>query len=99
MYQPNSVIRRRVDVPEDANDQSRATHERRAGHPPHETGAVLTGMPTTSDGPRGGGTETAVPVSSLVIFLVLAALLGLVAATWPARRAARLDVLAAIASR
>ena len=48
---------------------------------------------------RGGGTETAVPVSSLVIFLVLAALLGLVAATWPARRAARLDVLAAIASR
>jgi putative ABC transport system permease protein len=40
-----------------------------------------------------------VPVSSLVIFLVLAALLGLVAATWPARRAARLDVLAAIASR
>jgi len=43
--------------------------------------------------------QTAVPVSSLVIFLVLAALLGLVAATWPARRAARLDVLAAIASR
>jgi hypothetical protein len=50
-------------------------------------------------GGGGGGTETAVPVSSLVIFLVLAALLGLVAATWPARRAARLDVLAAIASR
>ena len=48
---------------------------------------------------RGGVTETAVPVSSLVIFLVPAALLGLVAATWPARRAARLDVLAAIASR
>ena len=53
--------------------------------------------PATARG--GGGTETAVPVSSLVIFLVLAALLGLVAATWPARRAARLDVLAAIASR
>jgi putative ABC transport system permease protein len=43
--------------------------------------------------------ETAVPVSSLVIFLVLAALLGLLAATWPARRAGRLDVLAAIASQ
>jgi putative ABC transport system permease protein len=43
-------------------------------------------------------TEVAIPVSSLVVFLVLAALLGLVAATWPARRAARLDVLAAIAS-
>jgi putative ABC transport system permease protein len=40
----------------------------------------------------------AVPVPSLIVFLVLAALLGLVAATWPARRAARLDVLAAIAS-
>jgi putative ABC transport system permease protein len=40
-----------------------------------------------------------VPVSSLVIFLVLAAVLGLLAATWPARRAARLDVLAAIATQ
>ena len=39
-----------------------------------------------------------VPYVSLVVFLVLAALLGLVAAGWPARRAARLDVLAAIAA-
>jgi putative ABC transport system permease protein len=45
-----------------------------------------------------GITDTVVPVSNLVIFLVLAALLGLVAAGWPARRAARLDVLAAIAT-
>jgi len=45
-----------------------------------------------------GITETAVPVSSLLIFLLLSALLGLVAASWPARRAARLDVLAAIAA-
>ena len=45
-----------------------------------------------------GITETVVPVSSLVIFLLLAAVLGLIAATWPARRAARLDVLAAIAT-
>ena len=36
--------------------------------------------------------------SSLVIFLILAALLGLLAASWPARRAAKLDVLAAIAA-
>ncbi|MDA8301674.1 MAG: FtsX-like permease family protein [Actinomycetota bacterium] len=43
-------------------------------------------------------TATSVPVPSLVVFLVLSALLGLVAATWPARRAARLDVLAAIAT-
>jgi putative ABC transport system permease protein len=45
-----------------------------------------------------GITDTAVPVTSLLIFLLLAALLGLVAASWPARRAARLDVLAAIAT-
>src|SRR5271166_1335172 len=46
-----------------------------------------------------GITDIVVPVSSLVIFLVLAALLGLIAASWPARRAARLDVLAAIAAQ
>ena len=45
-----------------------------------------------------GITDTAVPVSSLLIFLLLSAVLGLVAASWPARRAARLDVLAAIAA-
>jgi ABC-type lipoprotein release transport system permease subunit len=33
-----------------------------------------------------------------VAFLVIAALLGLGAASWPARRAAKLDVLAAIAA-
>ncbi len=35
---------------------------------------------------------------SLVLFLVISALLGLGAASWPARRAARLDLLAAIAA-
>ncbi|MDQ2812702.1 MAG: ABC transporter permease [Actinomycetota bacterium] len=45
-----------------------------------------------------GITDTVVPVSSLGVFLLLAAVLGLLAATWPARRAARLDVLAAIAT-
>jgi len=45
-----------------------------------------------------GVTTTSVPIPSLVIFLVLAALLGLAAASWPARRAAKLDVLAAISS-
>jgi putative ABC transport system permease protein len=44
-----------------------------------------------------GITEIAIPYASLVAFLVLAALLGLVAASWPARRAAKLDVLTAIA--
>jgi putative ABC transport system permease protein len=45
-----------------------------------------------------GITNISVPVTSLIIFLVLAAVLGLIAASWPARRAARLDVLAAIAA-
>jgi putative ABC transport system permease protein len=45
-----------------------------------------------------GITNTVVPFKNLVIFLVLAALLGLLAASWPARRAAKLDVLAAIAA-
>jgi putative ABC transport system permease protein len=44
-----------------------------------------------------GITEIAIPFASLLGFLVLAALLGLAAASWPARRAAKLDVLAAIA--
>jgi putative ABC transport system permease protein len=45
-----------------------------------------------------GITDIVIPYSSLVLFLVIAALLGLGAASWPARRAARLDVLAAIAA-
>ncbi len=45
-----------------------------------------------------GLTATTVPVGQLVVFVVLAALLGLVAAGWPARRAARLDVLGAISA-
>ncbi len=46
---------------------------------------------------NNGVASLSVPVASLIGFLVLSALLGLGAATWPARRAARLDVLAAIA--
>jgi len=45
-----------------------------------------------------GITDIVVPVSSLIVFLFISALLGLGAASWPARRAAKLDVLAAIAS-
>jgi putative ABC transport system permease protein len=47
---------------------------------------------------NSGVTSLSVPVATLVAFLVLSAVLGLGAATWPARRAARLDVLAAIAT-
>ena len=45
-----------------------------------------------------GISDIVVPFANLVVFLVLSALLGLGAAGWPARRAARLDVLAAIAT-
>ena len=45
-----------------------------------------------------GITDIVVPFSSLLIFLVLAGLLGLAAASWPARRAAKLNVLDAIAA-
>ena len=45
-----------------------------------------------------GITDIEVPFTSLVVFLVLAAILGLIAASWPARRAAKLDVLSAIAA-
>ena len=47
---------------------------------------------------RSGVTTIAIPIPSLIVFLILSAVLGLIAATWPARRAANLDVLAAIAS-
>jgi putative ABC transport system permease protein len=47
---------------------------------------------------QNGVTNVAVPVPSLIVFLIVSALLGLAAATWPARRAANLDVLAAIAT-
>jgi putative ABC transport system permease protein len=47
---------------------------------------------------NSGVTTLSVPIASLIGFLVLSALLGLAAGTWPARRAARLDVLAAIAT-
>ncbi len=48
---------------------------------------------------HGGVTALAVPVAGLAGLLVLAGLLGIAAAGWPARRAARLDVLAAIAAQ
>ena len=43
-----------------------------------------------------GITDLAIPLGSLLAFLVVAAVIGVLAAIWPARRAARLDVLRAI---
>jgi putative ABC transport system permease protein len=57
------------------------------------------GIALVSSLKQQGITDTVVPAKSLVVFFVLAALLGLVAASWPARRAARLDVLTAIAAQ
>ncbi len=56
------------------------------------------GIALVSSLKQQGITDTVVLASRLVEFLVLAALLGLIAASWPARRAAKLDVLAAIAA-
>jgi putative ABC transport system permease protein len=57
------------------------------------------GIALVSSLKQQGITDTVVPVSRLVVFLLLAALLGLIAASWPARRAARLDILNAIAAQ
>jgi putative ABC transport system permease protein len=40
----------------------------------------------------------AIPVGRLALFVVVAAVIGVVAAIWPARRAARMDVLRAVAT-
>jgi putative ABC transport system permease protein len=45
-----------------------------------------------------GITELSIPVLQLVLFLAVAVLAGVIAAWFPARRASRLDVLAAIAT-
>jgi putative ABC transport system permease protein len=45
-----------------------------------------------------GLTRFEVPAVSLLVIVVLAALAGVLAALWPARRAAKLNVLESIAS-
>jgi putative ABC transport system permease protein len=60
---------------------------------------TLMGLALVSALRQQGITETSVPWVRLVEFLILAGVLGLVAASWPARRAARLDVLDAIAAQ
>ena len=46
----------------------------------------------------GSGYVISIPVGTLLVLLIAAALAGLLAAQLPARRAARLDVLGALAS-
>jgi putative ABC transport system permease protein len=57
-------------------------------------GAILVAILALS----GSGYVLAVPVGTLFVLLILAAIAGLLAAQLPARRAARLDVLGALAS-
>ena len=45
-----------------------------------------------------GVSELELPVGRLAIAVVLAGLVGVLAAVWPARRAAKMDVLGAIAT-
>jgi putative ABC transport system permease protein len=54
--------------------------------------AALVSLPLADE-----GFELAYPFGTLLILLVLAALAGVLAAIWPARRAARLDILQALA--
>jgi putative ABC transport system permease protein len=57
-------------------------------------GVVLAALVTV--GLRDQGIEFTLPIGQLVIWLIFAFVLGIVAAAWPARRAARLDVLQAV---
>jgi putative ABC transport system permease protein len=54
--------------------------------------AVLVTIPLKSE-----GFTISIPIGQLVILLVVAAIFGVIAAIWPARRAAKLDVLSALA--
>jgi len=54
--------------------------------------AVLVTIPLESE-----GFAISVPIGSLLLLLVVAAIFGVLAAIWPARRAAKLDVLEALA--
>jgi putative ABC transport system permease protein len=58
-------------------------------------GVVLAVLVTAGDSSLG--IEYAFPVDQLLIWVVVAMVFGIVAAAWPARRAARMDVLRAIA--
>ena len=58
-------------------------------------GLLLGAMTTAALSSQGFTLQ--IPVASLVVFLVLAAIAGVLAAIPPARRASRLDVLEALA--
>ncbi len=83
----------RVDDPRRGSDHRAVRRGRRHRHRHRARRRAGVGAARTTASPTSPS-----PLPSLIGFLVLSALLGLAAATWPARRAANLDVLAAIAA-
>jgi putative ABC transport system permease protein len=59
---------------------------------------VLFGWAIVSGLSDQGISHVVIPGGQLIVYVVLAAIAGVVAAVFPARRAARLDVLAAISN-
>lgn len=58
---------------------------------------LVFGLAVTSALPKNIISSVSVPVPTLIVLMVLAGLVGVFAAIWPARRASRLDILQAIA--
>jgi len=59
---------------------------------------VILGAAIVHAASNSGLSMLSIPVPTIIVVLIVAALIGVVAAVWPARRAARLDVLQAIAT-
>jgi putative ABC transport system permease protein len=59
---------------------------------------LVFGLAVTAALPKNIISGVSVPIPTLIVLLILAALVGVIAAIWPARRASRLDILEAIAS-
>jgi putative ABC transport system permease protein len=59
---------------------------------------VLLGAAIVHAASSSGISVISIPVPTIIVVLILAALIGVFAAVWPARRAARLDILQAIAT-
>jgi putative ABC transport system permease protein len=57
---------------------------------------LVFGVAVTMALPKNVISGVSVPITTLVVLLLLAALVGVIAAIWPARRASRLDILEAI---
>ena len=59
---------------------------------------VLIGLILAATALSGTGFILAFPVPTLIVLFIAAGIAGLLAAAWPARRAARVDILEALAT-